>query len=115
MIAETMLPAAPVTRNTLSALKSRAAVVHRRLLLEGDRPAQTIRVADLDRAGVGERLLEQRVGDLGDLCVTEIDRLDERVAPLAVQCLREACNSATEHARCAIGAVAVLCRRAASR
>ena len=66
MIAETMLPAAPVTRTTLSgpsvsASGSRLALRRERPLDEPDAPAQAVDVPDLDATGVAQRLVDQEL------------------------------------------------------
>ena len=61
VIADTMLPAAPVIRNTLSCIQrqARLAIVCR-LLLQADRPAQSILVSDFNCAGIAQGFLDQR-------------------------------------------------------
>ena len=52
--------------------------VGRGLLLEGDRPAEAVVVADLDDAGVGQGLGQERLGHLGRGRVgREVHDLDE--------------------------------------
>ena len=60
VMAETMLPAAPVIRKTVSLSSVMPGpAVRDGLLLEPDRPAQPVLVADLDRAGIAQRLVDQ--------------------------------------------------------
>ena len=100
-----MLPAAPVMRNTSSGLSSRAGSCAGRLLGEPDGPAQALGVADLDGAGVAQRLLDERVGERGGLARGgEVDGLDQGVRPLAAQRLREAGDGAA-HDRLRAGGV----------
>ena len=97
VIAEVMLPAAPVTTNTVSR-RERARRVGGRLLGEARRSsAASSRVADLDRARVAQRLVEQRVRQLGGLAPgREVDDLDQRLGALALVGLGEAGDGAAD-------------------
>ena len=60
VIADTMLPAAPVTRNTVSSTARAPGRGSASALDQADAPAQIVGVADLDGARVAQRLVEQR-------------------------------------------------------
>ncbi len=75
---------------------------------EPDGPPQSIVVADLDRAGIGESLSDQQGRDFVGLTVErEIDRLHERIRTLALVALRKAGHGAAERGRRAGSIVAV--------
>ena len=83
---------------------------------QADRPAQIVGVADLDGAGVVQRLVDQEVGEGRGLAARrEVDGLDERLGPLARECLGEAGHRAAEHRGGAFGAVAVAPAEAGGR
>ena len=65
VIADTILPAAPVTRKTvlLSKVKTGLAIGGE-LFLQTNRPAQPLLVANFDCAGIAQGFLNQDVGDL---------------------------------------------------
>ena len=81
MIADTMLPAAPVTTNTVSVGGQRGGSRASRSRCEqADRPAQPVGVADLDGARIAQGLFDRRVGERRGLAAgLEVDGLDERV------------------------------------
>ena len=64
MIADTMLPAAPVTTKTGSGPRNSLGLVgaRERALGQAHAPAPARRVADLDTAGVAQRLVDQHLG-----------------------------------------------------
>ena len=67
---------------------------------QSDRPAQIVGVADLDRAGVAQRLLDEDVrGRRRVPAGREVDRLHERVGTLARQRLGEAGDGAAQRGR----------------
>ena len=108
VIADTMLPAAPVTRYTASFDGARAGSSPASALDQADAPAQIVGVADLDGARVVQRLVEQEIGERRRLAVrAEVDALDERVGALAGERLGEAGHGAAEHGRGAVRVVAV--------
>ena len=77
-IADTMLPAAPVTTKTESDPSSRPSAVGQVGLDEGHGVPVVVVVADLDEAGVAQGLGDQHVGEAGGLAAgAEVDRLDE--------------------------------------
>ena len=78
-MADTMLPAAPVTRNTVSLFNVQTGLsVRRGLFREADAPAQPSLVADLDGAGIAQGLRHQRLGHFRGVARRfEIDGLDE--------------------------------------
>ncbi len=68
-----------------------------RLLDQGDRRAQRVAPSDLDRAGVEERLVDQRLGDFaGRGGLGEVDALDQRRGMLARERLEEPDHGASE-------------------
>ena len=102
VIAETMLPAAPVIRNTRAVVGLSGRVVLGRRDGRRDRPAQSVGVADLD--GPGSRSVSSisvSAVVAGVACWTEIDDLHVRVRPLLGERLGEAADRAAEHAACA--------------
>ena len=84
-----------------------------RAFLEPDRPAVRPLIADLDRAGIAQRLADQQFGDLRRAAARfEIDGLHQRVRPLALICFGEAGHGAA-HGRSRSGlVVAVLAAEA---
>ena len=84
------------------------AAVGRRLLDQRDGVAGILEVADLDHAGVAQRLGNEQVGRAGCLAARlEVDHLHQGVAPLALVGLRETGHRAAEGRGRAVGAVAV--------
>ena len=72
---------------------------------EADAPAPTVGVADLDAAGVSQRLRDEQVRDGRGLGVErQVDRLDQRVGALALVGLGEPGDRAT-HGRGGAGLV----------
>ena len=110
VMAETMLPAAPVIRKTRVLVQRQAGLaVVGRLLLQPDRPAQSVLVADLDRAGIAQRFLDEELGDFRWLAVGfEIDRFDQSFRPLALVGLGEAGDRAAQRSDRSGFVVAVL-------
>ena len=108
VIAETMLPAAPVTSTTESDVSGIPASVSRgarrsagreRLLEQGDAEATTVDPADLDASGVAQGLLDEQVGDGGGPAVDrQVDRLDQGIGALLLVGLGEAGHRAAEGA-----------------
>ena len=91
-------------------------VALRRAFLEADRPAQILRVADLDRARVAERLLDQRLGDRCRLAARrEVDRLEQRILTLPGQGLDEPGHCPAHRRGRAGGVVAVPTPEAGAR
>ncbi len=81
----------------------------RGLVGQGEAPALAVRVADLDRAGIADRLGDQTLGHLVRVRLRpEVDRLDQRVRPLTGVGLGEARDRATHRSAGAIGTVAVV-------
>ncbi len=77
-------------------------VVGRVALDESHRPAQPVRMTDLDRTRVGGRLIDEcpgHDGRVGVLRRAEIDRLDQRVGALARQRLGETGDRSAEDAK----------------
>ena len=99
MIADTMLPAAPVTTNTQSrsstipAPGNRLSVVAecgKRDLDEGDTEAVAVGATNLDAARILQRLFNKLIGDPGGRRADgHIDRLDDRLRPFLAVRLRE--------------------------
>ena len=89
VMAETMLPAAPVIRKTVSLSSVRPGWPSvAGCSCKPDGPAQPVLVADLNCAGIAQGFLDQGFGDFRRLALCfEIDRFDE-----GVQCAR-ACTS----------------------
>ena len=110
VMAETMLPAAPVTRKTVFLSKRQAGLaVGGGLFLQPDRPALPVLVADLDRAGIAQGFLDQDFGDFRRLAFRfEIDRFDQSVRPLPLVRFGEARDRAAQRRRRAGVVVAVL-------
>ena len=80
VIADTMLPAAPVTRKRRPGLQRARGVGVGRLLAQRDGPAQVVGVPDLDGARVAQRLLDEHVGERRGLAARrDVDDLHERV------------------------------------
>ena len=98
VIADTMLPAAPVTRKTLSLSSVMpGCAVGGRALLEADGPALAVLIADLDRAGIAQGFVDQQLGDLRRRRPGfEVDGLHQRVRPLAFVGLGEAGDGAAQ-------------------
>ena len=83
---------------------------------QANRPAQIVGVANLDGAGVVQRLVDQEVGERRSLAARrEVDGLDERLGPFARERLGEAGHRAAEHRGGAFGAVAVAPAEAGGR
>ena len=100
VIAATMLPAAPVTTNVVSALSARAGSGSTACSDQAHRPPQAVRVPDLDRAGVGQRLRDQRLGERGGLAARlEVDRLYQQLLALAGERLGEAHDGSAHRRR----------------
>ena len=107
MIAETMLPAAPVTTNDrvgaelgIPPSASRAPSSARAgngTSRKADAAAQAVDAADLDAAGVAQGLLDQQVGHGRGLAAGgEVDGLDQGVGALLLVGLGEAGDRAAE-------------------
>ena len=82
---------------------------------ERHRPAQSVGVTDLDHTRIERCLVKQRLRDGGGVSVilrAEVDRLDERLCPLAAERLGEAGHGSAEHAERAGVVVAVTSAKA---
>ena len=117
VMADTMLPAAPVTRNTVSLVESHSgsAVCHR-LFLKADRPTKVVLVADLDRSRIVECFCDQCVGNLRRVATRlEINRFDGCVRALALEGLGKSHDGAAERSRCSHSVVPMLSTQASRR
>ena len=100
VMAETMLPAAPVMRNTRVPVERESGLaVGGRLLFETDGPPQAVVVADLDGAGIVQSLPDQEFGDFGRPSRSPRNqRLSPCVGALALVRLGEAGDGSAERA-----------------
>ena len=109
VIAVTMLPAAPVMAKTVSGPSSMPAGVGAESdLPQRHRPPLAGAVADLDRAGVAQGLLDEQVGHrFRGRAHGDVDRLHQRVGVLAPERLGEAGHGAAHRRLGTAGVVPV--------
>ena len=101
VIADTMLPAAPVTRKTGSgpSTSPASARVRERALHQPDAPATTVGIADFHTAGIAQGLVDKHVSQRRGLPADrEVDGLDQGVGPLASVRLGEPGDRAAQRA-----------------
>ena len=99
VMADTMLPGrAGHDEHGVGTEDHALAAVGRGPLFEGDRPPQPVGVADLDRAGVvqASRRRARSATSVRRVAGADVDRLHQRVRPLAGEGLGEAGDGATQ-------------------
>ena len=98
VMAETMLPAAPViTKDAVLVQHHAGLAIGGGLFLEADGPTLICRVSDLDHTGIAQGLFDQQVGDFGGIAIWfKVDCFDEGIAALPLVRLGKAHHGAAE-------------------